>query len=46
MIKKFAKVRRILAREADKKGIKGKDKAAYEYGVLHKIGWKPGKRSS
>jgi hypothetical protein len=32
---------RKLIKEADKKGLKGKHKAAYVYGSLRKMGWKP-----
>jgi hypothetical protein len=30
-----------LKKEASKKGLKGKRKAAYVYGTLRKTGWKP-----
>src|SRR6266850_1637252 len=32
---------RALEREANKRGLKGKHKAAYVYGTLRKTGWKP-----
>lgn len=32
---------RQLARQASKKGLSGKRKAAYVYGTLRKTGWKP-----
>lgn len=31
-----------LKKQAKKKGLKGKRKAAYIYGTLRKTGWKPG----
>ena len=30
-----------LKREASEKGLKGKEKNAYVYGSLRKMGWKP-----
>ena len=30
-----------LAREADKKGLKGKRRSAYIYGTMRDAGWKP-----
>jgi hypothetical protein len=30
-----------LVKEADKEGLKGKEKDAYVYGTLRKTGWKP-----
>jgi hypothetical protein len=32
-----------LARQARKKGLKGKRAAAYVYGTMRKMGWRPGK---
>ena len=32
---------RKLEKEADKEGLKGKEKNAYVYGTLRKTGWKP-----
>lgn len=32
-----------LKRQAKKKGLKGKRKAAYVYGTMRKTGWKPKK---
>ena len=35
------KLERKLKKQATKKGLKGKRKAAYIYGTLRKTGWKP-----
>jgi len=37
------KLHEKLKKQARKKGLKGKRKAAYIYGTLRKTGWKPGK---
>lgn len=34
-------IERALEKEAKRKGLKGKRKAAYIYGTLRKTGWKP-----
>lgn len=34
---------RKLRKEAERKGLKGKEKDAYVYGTLRKTGWKPSK---
>ncbi len=36
-----AKLERALKKEAAKKGLKGKRKAAYVYGTMRKTGWVP-----
>lgn len=38
------KLENKLSREASKKGLVGKRKAAYVYGTLRKNGWKPRKK--
>jgi len=37
------KLHEKLKKQARKKGLKGKRKNAYIYGILQKTGWKPGK---
>lgn len=38
------KMEQALKREAAKKGLTGKRKAAYVYGTMRKTGWKPSRK--
>ena len=40
------KLEKLLRKQANKKGLSGRDLTRYVYGALRKTGWKPRKRGS